>query len=322
MTNLSGDAFSLLTPRMRDMLEKMEKANRPPFYSMTPQEARVSYEKIADVLEVAKAQLPRVEDLSVPVRDGGSIPLRIYSASGDKSALLPMVLYVHGGGFTIGSIATHDLLCREICRLSGCIVASVGYRLAPEFPFPTAVNDCWDALSWLAKNAQELGVDAERVAVCGDSAGGTLATVTAINARDNGLALRLQALFYPGVLPFQNSNSHKKFGEGFVISETQIGWFFDQYIPSEQREDWRFSPIHTPDLEGVAPAWIGLAECDPLVDEGTLYADNLRLAGVPVDLEIYRGVTHEFIKMGRLLPEARQAHRDVANALKAALFDL
>jgi acetyl esterase len=146
-----------------------------------------------------------------------------------------------------------------------------------------------------------------------------LATVSALKARDAGLPLRLQLLFYPGCSAWQDSASHQLFANGFVLDKAQIDWFFNQYVRSDaDREDWRFAPLQALDVEGVAPAWFGLAECDPLVDEGVMYADRLRAAGVAVDLEIYRGVTHEFIKMGRIITQARQAHADAAQALQQA----
>jgi len=306
-----------LTPQMRSVLERMARAGHPPLHTRTPQEARIAYQAGADVLEVPKAALARVEDLQIPTRDGAQLPARLYAPSTDKG--LPVLLYTHGGGFTIGNIATHDILCRELARLAGCMVVSLDYRLAPEYRFPTASNDAWDALQWLAHHGARLGADTARLAVGGDSAGGTLAAVCALQARDAGLALALQLLFYPGTTAHQDTPSHTEFAHGLVLERAAIGWFFDQYIPSRaEREDWRFAPLLAPDAEGVAPAWIGLAEYDPLVDEGVEYADKLRAAGVPVQLEIYRGVTHEFIKMGRALPEARQAHADAAAALRSA----
>ena len=245
------------------------------------------------------------------------LPARLYAPG--TAAALPALLYLHGGGFTIGSVATHDVLCRELARLGRCMVLSLDYRLAPEHAFPTASNDAWDALAWLAANAARLGADPGRLAVGGDSAGGTLAAVNAILARDAGLPLALQLLIYPGTTAHQDTLSHTEFAHGPILDRAAIGWFFDQYIPSRaEREDWRFAPLLAPDVDGVAPAWIGLAECDPLVDEGVEYGDKLRAAGVAVDLEIYRGVTHEFIKMGRAIAEARRAHQDAARALRAA----
>ncbi|ACM33447.1 Alpha/beta hydrolase fold-3 domain protein [[Acidovorax] ebreus TPSY] len=308
-----------LTPQMRNVIDGMARAGRPPLHTLSPAQARAAYELGAGVLELPKAALPRVEDLRIPARDGTPLPARLYAPTASDAQALPLLLYLHGGGFTIGSIATHDVLCRELARLAGCMVVSLEYRLAPEHPFPTASDDAWDALAWLAQHATTLGADPSRLAVGGDSAGGTLAAVCALQARDAGLPLALQLLIYPGTTAHQDTPSHTEFAHGLVLERAAIGWFFDQYIPSRaEREDWRFAPLLAPDAEGVAPAWIGLAEYDPLVDEGVEYADKLRAAGVPVQLEIYRGVTHEFIKMGRALPEARQAHADAAAALRSA----
>jgi acetyl esterase len=306
-----------LTPQMRSVLERMARAGHPPLHTRSPQEARAAYQAGADVLEVPKAALARVEDLHIPARDGHALPARLYAPSADAG--LPLLLYLHGGGFTIGNLATHDILCRELAHLAGCMVVSLDYRLAPEHRFPTAHNDAWDALQWLAQQGHTLGADPARLAVGGDSAGGTLAAASAIHARDAGLPLALQLLIYPGCAPHQNTPSHATFARGLVLEEPAISWFFGNYVQSrDEREDWRFAPLLAPDVEGVAPAWVGLAECDPLVDEGIDYADKLRLAGVPVDLDIYRGVTHEFIKMGRAIPEARKAHADAARALRRA----
>ncbi|MDD2546218.1 MAG: alpha/beta hydrolase [Burkholderiaceae bacterium] len=302
---------------MRSVLDRMARAGHPPLHTRSPAEARVAYEAGSGVLEVPKAALARVEDFTLPARDGQALPARLYAPS--AAAGLPLLLYLHGGGFTIGSIATHDILCRELARLAGCMVVSLDYRLAPEHRFPTASHDAWDALAWLAEHGHTLGADPSRLAVGGDSAGGTLAAVNAILARDAGLPLALQLLIYPGCAAHQDTPSHTTFAKGLVLEAPAISWFFGHYVQSRaEREDWRFALLHAPDVEGVAPAWIGLAECDPLVDEGIDYADKLRWAGVPVDLEIYRGVTHEFIKMGRAIPEALQAHADAARALRTA----
>lgn len=304
---------------MRDVISRMGRAGHPAFHTLTATQARAAYEAGAGVLEIPKPALARVEDFSIPARDGHALPARLYAPSADK---LPVLLYFHGGGFTIGSIATHDILCRQLSLLAGCAVVSVDYRLAPEHKFPTAAHDAEDALRWLATHADTLGLDGKRMAVGGDSAGGTLAAVCAVLARDAGLPLALQLLFYPGCSAHQDTPSHRQFARGFVLEEREINWFFSRYVrgPAD-RDDWRFAPLNTPDVDDVAPAWVGLAECDPLVDEGVMYADKLRTAGVAVDLEIYRGVTHEFIKMGRILPEARQAHADAAAALHRVFFE-
>jgi len=307
---------ALLTPAMHHVLDRMARTRQLPLHALSPQQARQVYEVGSGMLDIPGHKLARVQELQIPVRDGTAIAARLYAPSQDR---LPVLLYFHGGGFTIGSVATHDALCRHLSHLAHCAVVSVDYRLAPEHKFPTAADDAWDALRWLAREAGALGLDGARLAVGGDSAGGTLAIVSALEARDAGLPLALQLLFYPGCAAHQDTPSHQTFAHGFVIEEPHITWFFNHYVNTPaDRDDWRFAPLNAPDVDGVAPAWIGLAECDPLVDEGVLYADRLRAAGVAVDLEIYRGVVHEFIKMGRAIHEALQAHADAARALKHA----
>jgi acetyl esterase len=228
-----------------------------------------------------------------------------------------VLLYFHGGGFTVGSPETHEALCKHLAHLAHCAVVSLDYRLAPEHTFPTAHNDAVDALQWLAIHAASLGLDATRIAIGGDSAGGTLTASTAIAARDAGIALTLQLMFYPGCSPEYLASAHT-FDKGFLLEKASIEYFYGHYVPSlEDRQNPRFSPMLA-DVSSVAPAWLGLAECDPLVDEGVAYADHLRLAGVPVDLEIYKGVVHSFIQMGRVIPEALNAHADAARALRQA----
>lgn len=303
---------------MRDVLRRMARANRPHLHTLTPEQARAAYEAGAGVLEIASKALPRVEDIAIPARDGTQLHARLYAPS--TAQPLPVLLYLHGGGFTIGSVATHDTLCRELAFQAGCAVVSLDYRLAPEHKFPTAINDAWDALQWLHQQGQTLGLDSSCMAVGGDSAGGTLAAACALLARDAGLPLQLQLLIYPGTCAHQDTDSHLRYATGLVLEREGIHWFFNHYVrDAADREDWRFAPLLAPDVEGVAPAFFCLAELDPLVDEGVQYADMLRMAGVPVELEIYKGVTHEFVKMGRAIAEARQAHADMAAVLRAAL---
>jgi acetyl esterase len=173
-------------------------------------------------------------------------------------------------------------------------------------------------MRWLSEHGGTLGLDAARLAVGGDSAGGTLAAVCAIHARDIGLALCAQILITPGTAAFADTPSHHQFAHGYLLEAEGIAWFFDHYIDGAQRSDWRFAPLEAADLEGVAPACVILAECDPLVDEGLAYADRLRAAGTRVELELYRGVTHDFIKLGRMLPEAHAAHDVIGATLRHA----
>ncbi len=300
---------------MAEVLHNIRRANRPPFHAMGVPEARRAYVSASEVLERPRAGLPRVLDFELPAGEGVRLRSRLYAPSGER---LPVLLYLHGGGFTIGTLETHDSLCRQLALQSGAAVAAVEYRLAPEHRFPAAVDDSWAAMRWLAgEGAAALGLDG-RVAVGGDSAGGTLAAVCALHARDTGLPLAAQLLITPGTTAHADTESHRRFASGFLLEAAGIEWFFDQYIDPAQRDDWRFAPLNADDLDGVAPACVILAECDPLVDEGIAYADRLRAAGVAVELELYRGVTHDFIKMGRVLDEAHHAQAACAAALRKA----
>ncbi len=298
----------ILTPRMAGLLERIHRAKRPPFHSLTPREARLAYRMGAEILDLPRAPLPRVEDLTL-----AGCPARLYAPAAGR---LPVLLYLHGGGFTIGDLETHDSLCRQLALRSGAAVVALDYRLAPEHRFPAAVDDAWAALEALHQQAGGLGLDGSRLAVGGDSAGGTLAATCAFHARDRGLPLALQLLITPGTASQPSTASHKLFANGFLLDAASIAWFFDHYIDRHQRHDWRFAPQEAADHGGLAPACVVLAECDPLVDEGIAYADTLRAAGVAVQLELYRGVTHDFIKMGRYLPEALTALNACTDALK------
>jgi len=302
---------------MAGLLQRIQRAQRRPIHAMTPAEARQAYESAAEILDLPRAPLQRVLDFHVPARDGTPLAARLYA---DSHATLPAMLYLHGGGFVIGSLETHDSLCRQLARRSGAAVVALHYRLAPENRFPVAAEDAWAALSWLHGNAAALQLDGTRLAVGGDSAGGTLAAVSALQARDHGLRLALQLLITPGTSAHGDTASRRLFANGFLLDAATIEWFFDHTIEHAHRADWRFAPLNHDAPEGVAPACVILAECDPLVDEGLAYADKLRRAGVPVSLELYRGLTHDFIKMGRVLGEAADAQGAAAAALTGALF--
>jgi len=302
---------AMLTARMKELLARIQRANRPAFHSLSPQQARVAYRMGAEILDLPRAPLARVEDLEWAAR-----PARLYAPSHER---LPVLLYLHGGGFTIGDLETHDSLCRQLALRAGIAVLALDYRLAPEHRFPCAVDDSMAALRALFRQGATLGLDATRIAVGGDSAGGTLAAVSALQARDEGLPLALQLLITPGTSARADTESHARFARGHLLDADAIAWFFAHYIDEAERDDWRFAPLHAEDHEGLAPACIVLAEADPLVDEGLAYGDRLRAAGVPVQLELYKGVTHDFIKMGRMLPEALAAQQACAEALRVAL---
>ena len=300
---------------MAGLLEDIKRANRPPFYKLAVPEARAAYVAASEILELPRAPLARVQNLRIPADDGHAMPARLYAPSNE---VLPVLLYLHGGGFTIGNLETHDSLCRQLALRSGAAVVALDYRLAPEHLFPVAVNDAWAAMKWLATRAESLGLDGSRLAVGGDSAGGTLAAVCALYARSIGLTLSGQLLITPGTAAHADAPSHTTFATGYLLEKQGIAWFFDHYIDASLRGDWRFAPLQADNFDGLAPACVILAECDPLVDEGVAYADQLRAAGNRVALEVYRGVTHDFIKLGRVIPEALQAQAASADFLREA----
>ncbi|SEK26689.1 acetyl esterase [Roseateles sp. YR242] len=306
---------------MAAVLERIHRANRPAFHSLTPKQARIAYLMGAEILDLPRAPLPRIENLRIP-GPAGEMAARLYAPQDQAAGPLPVLLYFHGGGFVIGNLETHDSLCRQLALRSGAAVVALDYRLAPENRFPAAVDDCWAALRWLMQAAPSLGLDPARVAVGGDSAGGTLAAVTALHARDIqgelGQSLALQLLITPGATAHADTDSHRKFAQGHLLEADTIAWFFNQYLADAQRDDWRFAPLNAEDHEGLAPACLILAEADPLIDEGVAYADLLRANGNEVQLELYRGVTHDFIKMGRSIPEAELALDACAQALRRA----
>jgi acetyl esterase len=315
----------LIDPDIAKVLLAASRSRAPSYQAIGPQAARALYERTAPILDVAPEPLARVDDWIVEDgaehRGGGPLPVRRYCATEPSwSELQPALLYFHGGGFMIGSVRTHDRLCRRLAALSGCIVVSVDYRLAPEHRFPAAVDDAFDALAWLLREAPSLGIDPLRIAVGGDSAGGTLAAACALHARDRGWPLALQMLFYPGLGAEQRTRSHRDYARGYLLDAELIQWFFEHYLPApEDRLDWRFAPLLHPDLAGVAPAWIALAQYDPMVDEGRLYAERLATAGVAVEHHVYQGMIHSFLLFGGLVRKARIAQEEAAGALRRLL---
>ncbi len=314
------DADDERAPEVRELLARIAQAGRPPLWTLSVPAARAFHRVASGVLDVAPAAMHEVLDLDCPVRDGTRLKVRRYRARAlDAHAAEPALLYLHGGGFVLGDLDSHDVLCRRLARDGGCSVFALDYRLAPEHRFPTAVDDAWDALCWLHENAVWLGVDPMRIAVGGDSAGGTLAAVCALRARDAGVGLALQLLFYPGTAGWAQTVSAARYAHGFVLERAHLDWFFGHYLSApEDAHDWRFAPLRAPRLDGVAPGWVGLAGCDPLRDEGRLYAQRLSEAGVAVQCREWPGMIHDFIRMGRALPQAGAALDAASAALRAA----
>ena len=256
-------------------------------------------------------------DHRVPVA-GGEITVRAYSPGGPGPH--PVLVYYHGGGWVIGDLYTHDGLCRSLTNAARCAVVSVDYRLAPESKYPVAAEDSYAALTWVVANAARLGIDPRRVAVGGDSAGGNLATVVALMARDRrGPALVHQVLIYPVTDHDLDTPSYIENATGYVLTREGMRWFWNHYLAREaQGREPHASPLRAPSLAGLPPALVITAECDPLRDEGEAYAARLRDAGVPVTLTRYTGMFHGFVRMTRILDKARTALDEIAGSLQKA----
>ena len=248
----------------------------------------------------------------------GDIPVRIYRASLEASQ--PVIVYFHGGGFVVGNLESHDGTCRRLCSAIGCTVISVDYRLAPEALYPAAVDDSYAATQWTADNAAALKIDPKRIAVAGDSAGGNLAAVVAIAARDKGgPAICHQLLTYPVTDMAFRSESYVTNGEGYFLTRSMMEWFGVQYVPEgHDVEDPLLSPLYAKDLSNLPPATVITAEFDPLRDEGEAYAKRLQAAGVPTKLIRYDGVFHGFFSMNGMLDQADEAHTFATGELKQA----
>ncbi|TBU87891.1 alpha/beta hydrolase [Phytopseudomonas dryadis] len=306
-----------------DLAQDCQDAGLPAMHQMTPAEARASFEQTTAQLRWAAPQDLQVTQVDTQARDGAPLALRLYRPD-EATAPLPVLVYFHGGGFVVGSLDSHDGVCREFCRRTPCAVLSVGYRLAPEKRFPTALEDGEDALSWLAENAAGLDLDTTRVAFGGDSAGATLATVLAVQAivqpHTVAIAPKAQLLCYPVTDVSRSHDSRALFSEGYLLENDTLDWFYQHYARSpEDYLDWRFSPLLTKDLRGVAPAIVLLAGFDPLLDEGQAYADKLREHGVSVELEHRPGLTHDLLRLASVVPEVLQVHETLSRALACAL---
>jgi acetyl esterase len=283
--------------------------------------ARQAFEKTSGIIDIKAEPIALIDDWRVQLNGKNNertLTLRRY-AHQQAPIREPVLLYFHGGGFTIGSIQTHDNLCRSLAAKSGVMVLSLDYRLAPEHPFPAAPDDALDTLIWIRSNAAMLGIDATRIALGGDSAGGNLAAVTAIAARDLNIPIALQLLINPNLASDLQSLSQREFAQGYLLDRKTIEWFYSNYLAVDAREQWRFAPLLCDDLTQLAPAWVGVASHDPLRDEGLQYADKLRAANVDVNSHVFEGMMHNFMMHGGLIPEVLQAHHDAAQALKKAL---
>ncbi len=309
-----------LDPQAANVIDLIVKSGRPPYHQLTPKDARQMFRETRPASTPPAPQIGAVRD--VLTEGAQAIPLRVYRPPGvSDSRRLPVLVYFHGGGWVIGDLETHDVLCRQLTAEAGVSVIAVDYRLAPEHKFPAAADDAWAATRWIAAHAAELGVDADRLAVGGDSAGGNLAAVVALLAREaGGPRIALQILLYPVTDLVSESQSYADLADGYMLTRDSMRWFRAQYLATEQdTADWRVSPLRAPSLAGLPPALVVTAGYDPLRDEGEAYARRLREAGVSVDAVSFGGMIHGFVPMGRLIDTAFRGVSLITGSLRQAL---
>ncbi|BBP66172.1 alpha/beta hydrolase [Pseudomonas sp. Cab53] len=290
---------------------------RVPMHQMSPDQAREQFDQSSQLMDAGGEALEVVEPLHIATRDGARLAARLYSRRPLEQGLVrPALLYFHGGGYVVGSLDSHDSLCRNLAAMADCVVVSVAYRRAPEFRFPTAVEDALDAWTWLVAESDRLGIDTRRLAVGGDSVGGSLATVLATQPLDT--APLLQVLIYPVTDASRSRPSIERYGEGHLLEKASLEWFYNHYQrDATDRHDPRFSPLLGEIPPNLPPVLLILAECDPLHDEGVAYAQHLQQAGVAVELKVYAGMTHDFIRMGAIVDDAEEAQQHIAQRLRA-----
>lgn len=310
----------MLDPQARALIDLMVERQVPPTHTLAVAEARRVYRDRRGFTQPEPPPVGTVRDLQA---DGphGAIPLRLYRPAGAAVGALPVLVYFHGGGWVIGDLDTHDVVCRTLCAGSGCAVVAVDYRLGPEHRFPAAVDDAHAAVRWVRAQGAALGLDVARLALGGDSAGGNLAAVTAIAMRQAGEApARLQLLIYPATDMRAVAPSHTVNGQGYVLTSDSIAYFRGHYIAdAAQWADWRASPLLAEDLSHLPPALVLTAGFDPLRDEGRQYADALSAAGVATQYACFERQIHGFITMGRVIDEANTALDLCGAALRRAL---
>lgn len=311
----------MLHPQAQAFIDLLVQRGVPPTHTLSHTDARKFYRERRAITQPDPGEVAEVRELSAQ-GPHGPIPMRLYRPLGSNAATaLPVLVYYHGGGWTIGDLDTHDTLCRELANLSGCAVVAVDYRMGPEHRFPAAVDDVLAATRWVRKEAAALGVDASRLAVGGDSAGGNLAAVVAIAARDAGdLPIAFQLLIYPATDMRRGHPSHTTNGQGYVLTKDTISYFHDHYITDAKDDlDWRASPLLHKNLAGLPPALVLTAGYDPLRDEGLDYVRALTEAGNRATYVCFERQIHGFITMGRLLDEANAAVSLCASELRRAL---
>jgi acetyl esterase len=293
-----------------------------PMHKLSVEQARREFESSTELLDPEPPRDINIQSYQVPLRDGGAIEARLYRGAPSGKVECPVILYFHGGGYVVGSLNSHDCVCRRLSLASDFAVLAPAYRLAPEHRFPTAVEDAKDVAVWLLEQAEQLGLDRERIIVAGDSAGATLATLLAIDSvREERLRSTFrpsgQLLFYPVTNASSIYESFREYGEGYLLESATMDWFYRHYLDSDnQKLDWRVSPLLEATDKCPVPAYIRVAEYDPLRDEGKVYADFLRDKGGYVDFEVMTGLTHDFLRMAGVTDRVQAIYSDAAQWLR------
>lgn len=305
-------------PQVQAVLDKIRAAGNPEYWQMTPAQARDWHVRKAGILDIKPEPVHAAFDRTIPGPEC-EVPVRIYTPQPARSPL-PVLVWLHGGGHVVGTLDSYDALCRKLALTAGCVVVSVAYRLAPEHKFPAGVVDSFAALEWAGAHAAGFGGDPSRLAIGGDSAGGNLAAVCAILARDaGGPPLRFQLLVYPRTAPDEDLPSHHTCAEGYMLTRRTILWFHDHYRARDaDRADFRYAPLICPDLTRLPPALVIVGEFDPLHDDGVAYARALKEAGNAVTLSDYPGMVHPFFSMGGAIDAGRAAMQEACAALRDA----
>ena len=307
-----------LHPQAQAFVDAINALHRPSISELSVEVAR---EGLKGLLPPSDEAVAAIDDFEIPGGDGQPVRARAYTPRDARAGPLPLVIFLHGGGWVTGDLDSHDATCRALANASGCKVVALDYRLAPEHKFPAGLHDCHAALEWLAAHAGELGIDARRIAIGGDSAGGNLAAAVALMARDRGgPPLAFQLLVYPVTHHAFDTLSYATYGDGHLLTEEGMRWNWDHYLASAADGlDPLASPLLAPDLRGLPRALVIVAECDPLCDESEAYARRLADAGVEVECRRYDGMLHAFFTLGQVFDDGKAAVAYAGDVLRRAL---
>jgi len=303
------------------LLDMVYRVGAPRFHQLSTDQARHSFRKLQLAFRADAPPVGSVTDVPMPRPDGVVLLGRLYRPLNSRpEEELPLVVYFHGGGWCVGDVDSYDVLCRELTNGSGCSVLSVEYRLAPESPFPAAVDDAIFCTEWAARSHDLLGIDPGRIALAGDSAGGNLCIVTALAARESRtVSIRFIVLIYPSTEIFSSRSSRQEFGQGYLLDSESLEWFYARYLRHGDAYEWTASPMLAESLSGLPPMLLVTAECDPLRDDGVAFAERVRDEGGDVEHLAVPGVVHGFLTLGKLFPEAREVLQQISARLEKVL---